>query len=115
MGIKEEEFDIPIEVVQIPRGRNVGLPACKGPKLYPFRPFGNVEIESWERCVAVTNHSIVWKVKIDGISYALKLVCRRSAQNTVANSLTMHFPLSLGSRQLDLRIALGHPSNCYGR
>ncbi|KAM7219531.1 Kinetochore Sim4 complex subunit FTA2 domain containing protein [Rhypophila decipiens] len=63
------------DVVHFPRGRNVGPPTCEGPKLRPFRPFGIVDKLEWLREVAVTDMSTVWKVEIDGKSYALKLFC----------------------------------------
>lgn len=65
----------PFEALRFPRGKDVPLPVSEGPKLHPFRPFGTADIK-WIAHVAVTDQSIVWKVEIDGVPYALKIVRR---------------------------------------
>lgn len=61
-------------MLKIPYGKDVHLPEFEGPKLHPFRPFGKVKNLKWIRQVAITEHSEVYKVKIDGMFYALKVV-----------------------------------------
>ena len=72
--VYDSDDDEAAPCLYFPLGENIGLPDCEGPKLYPFRPFGRVEDLEFIREVAVTNLSAVWKVKVEGVFYALKVV-----------------------------------------
>ncbi|KAK3331419.1 kinetochore Sim4 complex subunit FTA2-domain-containing protein [Apodospora peruviana] len=70
--MSEEVADKIQQAVEFPRGKDVWLPDCEGPKLQPFRPFGHTAIE-WVRQINEGRQAFVWKVRIDGVFYALKL------------------------------------------
>lgn len=73
VDFRDEDPTIVIDAIRFPRGKNVALPTCDGPKLRPFRPFGKLDNLEWVRQVSVTDMSVVWKAKIDGEIYCLKL------------------------------------------
>ncbi|KAM7205837.1 Kinetochore Sim4 complex subunit FTA2 domain containing protein [Rhypophila sp. PSN 637] len=100
-----------LHAVQFPRGKNIPLPNCEGPKLRPFRPFGHVHNLELVNEVAVTNLSVVWKIKVDGVYYALKVFGFPLANDILAASLSRD----------ELRMRVDHTDffNCecraYGR
>ncbi|KAM7215510.1 Kinetochore Sim4 complex subunit FTA2 domain containing protein [Rhypophila decipiens] len=105
-----------LHAVEFPRGEDIPLPNCEGPKLHPFRPFGHVVNLELVNEVAVTNLSVVWKIRVDGEYYTLKFASRFYFGFPLVNDIH-----AFGMSRDELRMRVNHTDcfNCecraYGR